>query len=423
MADRDVPLSFTDFDRVFADLPPAVLKNRIFEQNPAVAKQSAFIARPGTTDLGTYGNGRIRRCWSLPGLFGGSLFFVSGDTLYRREVDGNTFPITGTIYNDGDVSMCGVKGLDYERLFIADGSVLQIYSGGSQASATATLSANVSPNDWVRLGDTYYQWVTPDTALTVPNGAGTLANPWKMPIGADTEASIRNLQAAVAFDGTPGVDFSANMGGQNTVLFVTVIEDTVVTQFTVTAYDDTDDGNELRVDESSTVITYSDTTTNTAGEQFMSGGGNHGLNGVEVPDGLPPLKVGTLKSHVLVAIGRSDRFYWVEPGAVVIDPLNFATAESQPDDTVALEIIGDNAWFIGESSTEIWYATGNAEVPFAPVNGRVYDRGAVAGTVVNVKGVVHLVGQDGIVYAIAGQPQRISNHGIEEVIRKQLETE
>ena len=159
------------------------------------------------------------------------------------------------------------------------------------------------------------------------------------------------------------------------------------------------------------------------GAGTLTGGGTHALSGVSVPDGLPPVSVATLKSYILVAIGRSDRFYWINPGAVVIDPLSFATAESQPDDVLDVTVIGDTAWFIGEGSTEVWYATGSSVTPFAPVDGRVYDRGAIDGTVVNIKGTVFLVGQDNIVYAIGGGAQRVSNHGVEEVIRTALEAE
>ena len=152
----------------------------------------------------------------------------------------------------------------------------------------------------------------------------------------------------------------------------------------------------------------------------MTGGGVHGLSGVTVPDGLPPVSVTTLKSHILVAIGNRDRFYYIRPGEVVIDPLDFATAESQPDDVLDVLTVGDTAVFVGEGSTEFWYPTESPRNPFAPVSGRVYDRGAVEGTAVNVKGVIHLVGPDNVVYSIAGGATRISNHGVEEMIREAL---
>lgn len=414
----EVPLSYTDHERIYADLPPAVLKNRVFEETPTQAKATALLARPGTDELGAYGDGPIRACYSLTGLHGGALFFVSGDTLYRRDTDGTTFAINGTVFGTGAVSMTGVKGADYERLFIADGSHLQMYAGGSNASGVLTATAHVSNGDTVRIGDTYYQWVDADSTGMVGNGAGTSSNPWKVLRGASLADDLDNMVQAISFVGTPGVDWSANLGGQNADVTATA-DTTLGDTMTVTAKTDLTAGNSI-------VTTYltSDTVPAASwGGGTLSGGGLHGLNGIEVPDGQPPISLTTLKSFVLIAIADSDRFYWIEPGEIVVDALDFATAESQPDRITSIFTVGDTAWLVGDGSTEIWYATGDSTAPFAPVTGRVYDRGAIEGTAVNIKGTVFLVGPDFIVYAISGGPQRVSNHGIEETIRRTLEAE
>jgi hypothetical protein len=402
----DVPISFTSFERRFAGLPPAVLKNRFFEQTPTQAGGNAMLARPGTEDIGAYGTGPLRAFYSLPGLFDGALFFVSGTTLFRCEIDGTVIPCTGVVFGDGAVSMTGVAGAGYERLFIADGTLLQVYQGGTHASGVLTCTLQVAEGDVIRIGDTYYEWTA-----TVNNAAGTLADPWEVLIGVDLAESLANMVAAISFTGTSGVTYSGNLAGQNTD--VTAVSD--ATTMTVTAKTDLAAGNSIVTTETGANMSW--------GAGTLTGGGTHALSGVSVPDGLPPVSVATLKSYILVAIGRSDRFYWINPGAVVIDPLSFATAESQPDDVLDVTVIGDTAWFIGEGSTEVWYATGSSVTPFAPVDGRVYDRGAIDGTVVNIKGTVFLVGQDNIVYAIGGGAQRVSNHGVEEVIRTALEAE
>ena len=141
---------------------------------------------------------------------------------------------------------------------------------------------------------------------------------------------------------------------------------------------------------------------------------------MSVPDARPPGSVDTLKTHVLCAHGKTGRVYWVKPGAVIIEALDFATEESQPDDVLDIMIVGDTAMFVGENSTEVWYPTGLLDAPFAPVSGRVYDKGAIEGSVVNVNGTVFLVGTDNIVYAISGKANRVSSHGVEETIRKHL---
>lgn len=533
-----VPISFSSDERTYGGLTPAVLKNRFFEQNPATVGGAAMLARPGTDELGTWGDGPIRAIYSLPGLFDGALFFVSGETLYRRETDGSTIAITGTVYGTGAVSLTGVAGAGYEHLFIADGSHLQYYAGGAKATGTLTVSAQIAEGDVVQIGSTYYRWTA-----TVGTGAGTSADPWDVLIGATALESVQNLVAAISFTGTAGTTYSSNLGGQNgevtaTVSLTTAATGTLTatanpeendtlniggyyyrwtatvgsgagtlsdpwdvligasttdslsnmaaainatgtpgttystelttahplvsaasdaTTLTVTETGDPTDGTgiatTLTSDNAAPVVSWGAATlvqatgaaavavtartdlaagndiatTETAanaswGGVTLTGGGVHALSGVTVPDGLPPIFVVTLKSYVIVAIGNSDTFYWIEPAAVVIDALDFATAESQPDDVLALAVVGDTVWFIGDGSTEVWYPTGG-DPPFSPVSGRVYDRGAVAGTVVNVKGVVFLVGPDNVVYAIGGSATRVSNHGVEQMIREQLGSE
>jgi len=407
----EIDLAFSDFERIYADLPPAPLRNRFFEENPLQGKKRAAIARPATTSIGNYGTGPIRKVFSQPGLFAGALFFVSGNTLYRRDTDGTTFAINGIVYGEGEVSMCVGKGLDYERLFIADGARLQFYSGGTKASGIVSYTggSDAAPGDQVEVNGTYYEFETPDGFGFVTDGVGSSSNPFKVAIGGTWDVSLDNLRSALAFDGTTGQTYSATIAGQN----LQVTASYTSPELTITARIDTAAGNLYTLTDP--VDGGSNIQTPALG--LFTGGNNHGLSGIEMPDGLPPTQVGTLKSYVIVAVGSTDRFYWVEPAAVTIDALNFATAESSPDQIVSLNIMQDTVWFVGQSVTEIWYTTGDLALPFSPVSGRVYDRGALPGTVVNVKGTLYLVDQDYVVYAISGGAQRVSNHGIEEQIR------
>lgn len=401
-----VPISFTSQERRFAGLPAAVLTNRFFEETPTQVAGAAMLARPGTKDLGRYGDQPIRSFYSQTGLFDGALFFVMGDKLFRRETDGTTTQCSGAVLGAGAVSMTGVSGPGYQRLFVADGTLLQVYQGGTRASGVLTGATQVVDGDTIQIGGTWYQWVN-----TVISGAGLQMNPFKVLIGIDLEESLENMVKALTFTGTQGVTYSSQLAGQNQQ--VTAVSDP--TTMTVTARTDLSDGNLIVTGVEpggSGNVAWTDPT--------LTGGGTHALTGVEVPDGLPPISVATLKSYVLVALGRTDRFYWIQPGALVIDPLDFATAESQPDHILQITIVGDTAWFVGEDTTEVWYATGDSTAPFRPVSGRVYDQGAVEGTPVNIKGTVFLVGTDNVVYAVSGGVQRISNHGIEEMIRLHL---
>ena len=215
--------------------------------------------------------------------------------------------------------------------------------------------------------------------------------------------------SAISFTTGGGTVYSAELAGQNDLVTAAYVSPTL----TITSRADTAVANTIQLIETADAL-----NNLTLSGATLTGADNHGLNGIEIPDGLPPVQVATLKSHIIVGIGRTDRFYFIKPAQITIGGLDFATAESQPDELVAIRVIGDTAWLIGQSSTEVWYATGDPDLPFTPVSGRTYDRGAIEGTVVNIKGTLFLVDQDYIVYAIAGGPQRISNHGVEETIRK-----
>ena len=411
--------SFSHFPRDEHDLPPAALKNRFFEENPFQGPKNSALARPATRSIANYGTGPMRKIFSSPGIFGGAAFFVSGDTLYRRDTNGDTYSINGVIYGDGEVSMDVAKGLDYERLFIADGARLQFYSGGTNATGEieATGGTDAANGDTLQINQTWWEFETPASDGSVTDGTGDSGNPFKVAIAGTWAATFANLVAAIQFTGTSGEDYSSTLAGQSST--VSAALNSAGTIVTITAKIDTDAGNAYALVD--TVDGGGNIATPVSG--LLDGGNLHGLNGVEVPDGLPPVQVGTLKSYILVAIDNSDRFYWIEPGEVTIDPLDFATAEAHPDQTISLQIMQDTAWFIGQKTTEIWYPTGDADDPFKPVAGRVYDRGALEGTVVNIKGTLYLVDQDYIVYAIGGQPKRISNHGIEQLIRETIAAE
>ncbi len=148
------------------------------------------------------------------------------------------------------------------------------------------------------------------------------------------------------------------------------------------------------------------------------------LTQVAVPDDAGVISVGMIANFVIVVIaqgyGMNGRFYWIEPGDTTIDPLNFATAERSPDPLWNVTVVGDQFWLPGTNTTETWYPTGNPDAPFLRVQGRLFDRGTWEGVTIAIKDTLITVDTDGVVYAIGAAPQRISNSGIEERIRRAM---
>ncbi len=98
---------------------------------------------------------------------------------------------------------------------------------------------------------------------------------------------------------------------------------------------------------------------------------------------------------------------------------DFANAEGNPDEVVAVFVNHRELWVFGEETTEIYFNSGNADFPFERINGAYLERGcAAAFSIAEDDNTLFWLGDDGIVYKAAGYtPQRISTHAIEEAIR------
>ena len=414
----EVPLGRGAYKRLYTGSPEVKLVNRWLEANPANLREGvAVIARPGTTNVeqfspgGFSGFGSMRGNYTLSGLFDDSLFCVCGDTLYRLRLDGQIDTITGVISGTGYPEVTWQRGLDYQRLWISDGVLLQYYEGGTFATGNVTkIGAIVNGVDKVGIAGVYYTWGT----VFSPSDAGTLANPF---VVAPLTDPMNQLAKAINASGTPGVDYSNTLGGQN--VDVKAIPDGLGPTVVVTLqcrFRGTSGNTVPLVIAGGTGLSISGPT--------LTGGGVHALQGCPVPDGKTPSSITQIDSYVLVGITKSQQFYWVNPGETTIDPLNFASKESSPDPITQMRTVGDQVLIMGEKSTENWYATGNTAAPFAPIEGRAYARGSLNGSAVVIDDNVFLAGDDGKVYQVGMQGITVvSNNGIEERIRRQVRRE
>lgn len=148
------------------------------------------------------------------------------------------------------------------------------------------------------------------------------------------------------------------------------------------------------------------------------------LSTVTVPDGDGIVSVGFIAGSIICVVAQDEdkngRFYWIEPGETTIDPLNFATAERSPDPVWSVEVVGDQFWFPGPSTNEVWYPSGDALAPFLRQQGRLFDKGTWEGTILRLEDSVFAVGVDGTVYEITDQPRVISTPGIAERFRRAI---
>lgn len=423
-----VPLGRGAYKRLYAGTPEVKLLNRWLEANPAnIREGSSVLARPGTSQQLEFSPGTfsqplqtMRGNYALQGLFNDSLFSVCGSNLYRVNQDMSVIHVLGTVNGTGYPETAWQKGAGYERLWIADGLLLQFYAGTTFSTGTLTISGSVVPGtDEVQIGAVYYRFGTSFSGLD----AGTSAHPFIVNPLSD---ALTQLAKAINASGTPGTDYSATIAGPNTQVNATANGGPPATTATITANVASTAGNSI-----ATVVIAGSALS--FGASTLLNGGVDALQGCAVPDGQTVSTVTQVSGYVLLGIANSQKFYWINPGDITIDPLNFASKESSPDNIANMRAVGDQVLIMGEKSTENWYATGDLTAPFAPIEGRVYARGAIPGTPVVVDDGVMLVGDDGRVYSIGFQGgdaadvgwgvNRISNNGIEERIRRQIRRE
>ena len=130
--------------------------------------------------------------------------------------------------------------------------------------------------------------------------------------------------------------------------------------------------------------------------------------------------VGYLDGYFVFIEPNSQRL-WVTTllDGTSIDPLDFASAEGNPDGLTSLIIDHREVWLFGSNSTEVWYNAGLSDFPLVRLQGAYNELGCAARySVAKMNNQIYWLGKDargqGIVYVANGyQGQRISTHAVE----------
>jgi hypothetical protein len=406
MTETRIKLGPTDLSRSVAGVPDIRLLNRYFEQDPTNQEdQTDLLTRPGVRKFLEEGDGPIRQVYSQPGSFDGDIFFVSGDTVYRVDHTDNTATSIGTLATSTQaVSMTATD----VYLFVADGDALYFYTDNDYARGTLTATA-LSAGDVIVVGSMYYQFATD---VTTGSPTGLVGAPWLVKLGVNLEDSIINLSAAIKGDGSFGTQYSIVLNANTEV----TVDNITATTLVARAVAPGTAGNSLATTETSSGASW--------GAATLANGGGSAFTEITVPDDLGIVSVGTIIGFVICVVsqgqGHNGRFYWIWPGSVTIDALDFATAERSPDPVWEVKVVGDYFWLPGESTTEIWRPSGDGDAPFIRQQGRLFDKGIWPGTIVQVKDDVMAVGTDGTVYRIDSEPVVVSTAGISQRIREAI---
>lgn len=103
------------------------------------------------------------------------------------------------------------------------------------------------------------------------------------------------------------------------------------------------------------------------------------LAAVPFPDGAEVTAIAVGASRLISIRKDTGVFYWSDTLTTTIDALSFATAENSPDKLKDLLFIGDTLHLFGSETVEFWpVSTSNPDLPFQPLQGRVFQRGIKA---------------------------------------------
>lgn len=146
------------------------------------------------------------------------------------------------------------------------------------------------------------------------------------------------------------------------------------------------------------------------------------------PGWLGSTRVGYVDGYFLFADPATGVWYISAiEDASSLDPLDFATASSAPDDLVAVVNDHGQAWLFGATTTEVWDNTGAADFPFEKNRGATMQTGCLgAFTIQPLDNTLFWLGRDtsgaGMVFRAQGyQPQRVSNTAVEQAIQAAIE--
>lgn len=147
------------------------------------------------------------------------------------------------------------------------------------------------------------------------------------------------------------------------------------------------------------------------------------LSTVAMPDDVGAVSIAVV-SEITVIADATGIMYFILPGNTTVDPLSFVSAEAQPDPVIAVRKVGNELWAFGTQTVQPFVTTGDDDAPFSPIEGREYVKGCRSrDTIAILDNTAFWVASDGQVCRAAEQPERISDHGIEERIARVASTD
>lgn len=160
---------------------------------------------------------------------------------------------------------------------------------------------------------------------------------------------------------------------------------------------------------------YADLVFVAAGNRLWGYDGS-ALAPVPFPDGADVLKVIVGESRAIAIRADTQAYYYSEVLSDNIDGLNFASAESQPDRLLDCLYLDGILILYGAETVEFHPSTGDPDLPFAPLQGRVFKKGIKATGCATKVGSTHAWVTNQNQVCVTDESNIISNTGLEERI-------
>lgn len=131
----------------------------------------------------------------------------------------------------------------------------------------------------------------------------------------------------------------------------------------------------------------------------------------------------TYINNQMIYQGTGQRFGVANAGdPITIDGLNYASAESYPDDLVQIYSFNERVYMGGESSLEIWYNSGEGSPPFDRIQQSTTQVGVASPfSMANSDEFLYFLGDDDVVYRVSAyQPESVTPSAIAKEFRESV---
>lgn len=117
--------------------------------------------------------------------------------------------------------------------------------------------------------------------------------------------------------------------------------------------------------------------------------------------------------------GSNESFFSALGDGAAYDALDRFTVEASPSNLKGLRRLKNELWFFGSKVIDVFYDSGNIDLPFERIPNALIERGTVSTqSIVLEDDTLFFLGDDKIVYRVQGYtPLRVSTHAVEESLR------